>query len=475
MTYEDPIKLLLVSFPAQGHINHLVGLGKYLAAKGATVIFTTTETAGKNMRVANNIIDKFATPIGDGTFAFEFFDDGLPDGDGSAFRALQHYAELEVAGRHSISQMIKNHADSNKPFSCIINNYFFPWVCDVANEHNIPSVLSWTNSAAVFTTYYNYVHKLTPFPTNEEPYIDVQLTSSTVLKYNEISDLVHPFCPFPFLGKLVLEEFKDLSKVFCVLVDTYEELEHEFIDYISKKSIPIRTVGPSFKDPNVKGASNIHGDFAKSNDDDKIIEWLDTKPKGSVVYVSFGTLVNYPQEQMNEIVYGLLNSQVSFLWSLSNPGVLPDGFLEETNERGKVVKWSPQVEVLAHPSVACFITHCGWNSSMEALSLGVPVLTFPSRGDQLTNAKFLVDVFGVGIKMGSGWVVNNKLVTRDEVKKCLLEATIGEKAERLKQNANKWKKKAEEALAVGGSSDRNLDEFMEDIKKHALLINNVNI
>jgi len=82
---------------------------------------------------------------------------------------------------------------------------------------------------------------------------------------------------------------------------------------------------------------------------------------------------------------------------------------------------------------------------MEAIALGVPVLAFPSFGDHLTNAKFLVDVFGVGIKMGSnGGGKNDELVTRDEVKKCLLEATIGEKAERLKQNANKWKKKAEE-------------------------------
>ena len=91
------------------------------------------------------------------------------------------------------------------------------------------------------------------------------------------------------------------------------------------------------------------------------------------------------------------------------------------------------------------------------------MLTFPTFGDQLTNAKFLVDVFGVGIRLRRG---ERKLVTRDEMKKCLLEATTGEQAERLKKNAMKWKKAAEEAVAIGGSSDRHLDAFMEDIKKH---------
>nr|AFK33415.1 unknown [Medicago truncatula] len=101
---------------------------------------------------------------------------------------------------------------------------------------------------------------------------------------------------------------------------------------------------------------------------------------------------------------------------------------------------------------------------MEALSLGVPMLTFPAWGDQVTNAKFLVDVFGVGIRLGYSHA-ENKLVTRDEVKKCLLEAMAGEKAEELKKNAIKWKKAAEDAVAIGGSSDLHLDAFMQDIKK----------
>ncbi|CAL5209879.1 unnamed protein product [Lathyrus oleraceus] len=472
MGSEAPIQILLVSYPAQGHINPLLRLAKCLAAKGSSVIFITTEFAGKNMRTVNNITDKSTTSIGDGSLTFHFFDDGLPEDD-PIRPSLSGYSEqLELVGRKFLSELIQNHAESNKPISCIINNPFLPWVCDVATEHDIPSALLWIQSAAVFVAYYNYFHKLVRFPTDSEPYIDVQLNSSFALKYNEIPDFLHPYSKYPFLATLILEQFKNLSKVFCVLVDTYEELEHDFIEYVSEKSILMRPIGPLFNNPKIKDASDIRGDFVK-RDDCNIVEWLNTKPKGSVVYISFGTIVYLPQEQVDEIAYGLLDSRVSFLWVLKpppkevgrKPHVLPVGFLEETSGRGKVVKWGPQEEVLSNSSVGCFLTHCGWNSSMETLTLGVPVLTFPAWGDQVTNAKFLVDVFGVGSRLGYSQI-EDKLVTRDEVKKCLLEAMAGEKAEEFKKNAIKWKKAAEVAVATGGSSDRNLDEFMEDIKKH---------
>ncbi|XP_004496937.1 gallate 1-beta-glucosyltransferase 84A24 [Cicer arietinum] len=468
MGSKAPIHILLVSYPAQGHINPLLRLAKCLAAKGSSVIFTTTKKAGKDMQTGCNITDKTVTPIGDGSLTFNFFDDGFKEDDPIRTNLSDYTPQLEHVGKKHVSKIIKNYADLKTPISCIINNIFIPWVCDVATEHKIPFAILWSESSAVFTAYYNYFHKLARFPSKPEPYIDVQLCS-LLLKHNEIPDLLHPFNNYPFLGTLILEQIKNLSKALCVLVDTYEELEHDFIDYISNKSVVIRPIGPLFNNPKIKCASNIRGDFVKS-DDCNIIEWLNSKPLSSVVYISFGTIVSLPQEQVNEIAYGLLNSkQVSFLWVLKvktppNEIVLPDGFLEETNGRGKVVKWGPQVEVLAHPSLACFITHCGWNSSMEAIALGVPVLTFPAWGDQVTNAKFLVDVFGVGIRLGYSRA-ENKLVSRDEVKKCLLEVMAGEKAEELKKNAIKWKKAAEAAVAVGGSSDWHLNAFIEDIKK----------
>ncbi|XP_022148708.1 putative UDP-glucose glucosyltransferase [Momordica charantia] len=214
----------------------------------------------------------------------------------------------------------------------------------------------------------------------------------------------------------------------------------------------------------------ISGDCLKS---DECLEWLDSKPPGSVVYVSFGSVVYLKQQQVDEIAHGLNNSGLPFLWVLKPPPkpfhrhVVPDQILEELGERGKVVEWSPQERVLRHPSLGCFVTHCGWNSSVEAMSSGVPVVAFPQWGDQVTNAKFLVDVFGVGLRLSRG-AGEDRLVARDEIQSCLREAMEGPKAAELRLNALHRKNAAAIAVAHGGSSDTNFKHFTDEIRKRSV-------
>ncbi|KAI7730794.1 hypothetical protein M8C21_025020, partial [Ambrosia artemisiifolia] len=150
--------------------------------------------------------------------------------------------------------------------------------------------------------------------------------------------------------------------------------------------------------------------------------------------------------------------------SVGTPGKMPEGVLEAAGERGKVVQWSPQAKVLAHPAVSCFVTHCGWNSTMEALSSGVPVVVFPQWGDQVTNAKYLVDEWKIGIRMCRG-EAEHKVIGREAVEECLREATSGVKAAEMKTNAMKWKKAAEAAVAEGGTSDGNIQGFVDEVRK----------
>ncbi|XP_011004954.1 PREDICTED: cinnamate beta-D-glucosyltransferase-like [Populus euphratica] len=299
--------------------------------------------------------------------------------------------------------------------------------------------------------------------------IDVQLPCMPLLKHDEVPSFLYPTTRCPLLRRTILGQYKNLDKPFCILMETFEELEPDLIKHMSE-IFPIKAVGPLFRNPKAP-KTTVHGDLMKADD---CIEWLDTKPPSSVVYVSFGSVVQLKQEQWNEIAYGLLNSGISFLLVMKlKPAhkdaghdllVLPDGFLEKAGDRTKVVQWSPQEKVLAHPSVACFVTHCGWNSSMEALTSGMPVVAFPQWGDQVTNAKYLVGVFKVGVRMCRG-EAENRLITRDEIEKCLLEATVGPKAVEMKQNAMKWKEAAEAAVAEGGSSDWNIRYFTDDIVK----------
>lgn len=463
-----PLHVFMVSFPGQGHVNPILRLGKRLASKGLLVTFSAPETVGVEMRKANAKISEEPTPYGDGFIRFEFFDDEFdpygPHGGDLDFQLEQ----MERVGSVKLSRILDEHERQGRPVSCMINNPFIPWVSDVAEKHGIPCAVLWVQSCASFSAYYHYQNELVRFPSETEPFLDVQLPCMPLLKYDEFPSFLHPSSPYKFLARAILGQFKSLSKPFCILMDTFQELEPEVLEYMSKLC-PIKTVGPLFLTPKSTGggpSGDVRGDLVKV---DSCTEWLDSKPISSVVYISFGSVVELKQEQVDEIAYGLLNSGVSFLWvrkppkPVFRPTVLPDGFLEKVGDNGKVVQWCLQEQVLAHPSVACFMTHCGWNSSMEAITSGVPVVAFPQWGDQVTDAKYLVDVFKIGVRLSRG-DAENMVTTRDEVEKCLIEATRGAKAAEMKENALKWKKKAEEAVAEGGSSDRNLEEFVEEVR-----------
>ncbi|KAJ8530040.1 hypothetical protein K7X08_036875 [Anisodus acutangulus] len=464
-----PIHVFMVSFPGQGHVNPLLRLGKRLAAKGIFVTFSTAESYGAQMRKANKNLSDEPTPYGSGIIRFEFIDDAWDYSKPEGTDLELYMQHLESVGKQLLPQMIEENKKQGRPVSCLINNPFIPWVSDVAETLGIPSAVLWVQSAASFSCYYHYIHKLAPFPTELNPELQVQLPSMPLLKHDEIPSFLHPASRYTMLKKAILGQFNKLSSPFCILMDTFQELELELVDHLSE-ICPIKTVGPLFKHPklNSPGGEDFRGDLFTS--DSGIMQWLDSKSMSSVVYISFGSIVILKQEQIDELAYGLLNSGVNFLWVLKEPSTgtgykpvkLPDGFLDKVGDRTKIVQWCPQEQVLAHPSLACFLTHCGWNSTMEAISIGTPIIAFPQWGDQVLDAKYLVDVFKVGIRLCRG-EDENRIIPRDEVEKCVREATSGAKAAEMKENALKWKKVAEDAVAEGGSSQQNLQAFIDDI------------
>ena len=197
-------------------------------------------------------------------------------------------------------------------------------------------------------------------------------------------------------------------------------------------------------------------------DADACMKWLDKMETGSVVYAAFGSLAALGEEQMEEITWGLKNSNCYFLWVVreSEQKKLPTNFVSETAEKGLVVSWCPQLEVLAHKAIGCFMTHCGWNSTLEALSLGVPMVAMPQWTDQTTNAKFIVDVWKVGVRIK---VDEKGFASKEEIELCIREVIEGESGKEMKRNSVKWKELAIEALDEGGSSDKNIEEFVANL------------
>jgi pathogen-inducible salicylic acid glucosyltransferase len=248
----------------------------------------------------------------------------------------------------------------------------------------------------------------------------------------------------------------------------YCVLPLQVVDSMSKVC-PTLTIGPTvpsiYLDNRVENDNDYGLNLFTSDYLSSCTNWLNTKPAGSVIYVSFGSLASLSNKQMEELAFALKGGKSYFLWVVkdSEEEKLPENFVEEiAGDKGLVVKWSPQVEVLSSKAVGCFLTHGGWNSTLEALSLGVPLVVMPQWTDQTTNAKFVQDVWKVGIRVKDD---ENGVVGRAEIQSCIREVMEGERGTEMKENAKKWRGLAIEAVSEGGTSDNNIDEFVSKLIK----------
>lgn len=196
---------------------------------------------------------------------------------------------------------------------------------------------------------------------------------------------------------------------------------------------------------------------------DACMKWLNERTSKSVVYVSFGSMAELEAEQMEELAQALKLSDKYFLWVVraTEESKLPKNFSAEAFEKGLVVSWCPQLEVLANDSIGCFITHCGWNSTLEALSLGVPMVAIPQWSHQSTNAKFVEGVWEMGIRARTD---KKGVVREEEIVRCIKHAM---EDEGIKRSAKTWKRLAREAVDAGGTSDQNVEELVSSLMARA--------
>ncbi|WMV19746.1 hypothetical protein MTR67_013131 [Solanum verrucosum] len=171
-------------------------------------------------------------------------------------------------------------------------------------------------------------------------------------------------------------------------------------------------------------------------------------------------IIPFKDHDLKEFAWGLANSKHPFLW-IVRPGivmgdsaVLPDEFLEEIKDRGLLASWCPQDQVLSHPSIGVFLTHCGWNSTIESISSGVPLICWPFFAEQQTNCRYACAEWGIGVEV-------NKDVKRQEIEAIIKDMLEGKKGKELKDKALEWKKKAAEATDIGGPSWKHFDTFLE--------------
>ncbi|KHN05821.1 Abscisate beta-glucosyltransferase [Glycine soja] len=220
-------------------------------------------------------------------------------------------------------------------------------------------------------------------------------------------------------------------------------------------------------------------------DEQKCLNWLNSKKPNSVLYVSFGSLARLPSEQLKEIAYGLEASEQSFIWVVrnihNNPSenkengsgnFLPEGFEQRMKEKDKglVLRgWAPQLLILEHVAIKGFMTHCGWNSTLESVCAGVPMITWPLSAEQFSNEKLITDVLKIGVQVGSRewWSWNSEwkdLVGREKVESAVRKLMVeSEEAEEMTTRAKEIADKARRAVEKGGTSYADAEALIQEL------------
>lgn len=260
--------------------------------------------------------------------------------------------------------------------------------------------------------------------------------------------------------EILLDCISKVPKAHCLLFTSFYEFEPQMMETLKLEfPFPIYPIGPAIpyfelqKEPQVA-----------NNDGSNYQQWLDSQPADSVLYISLGSFLSVSASQMDEIASGLQNSGIRFLWVAR--GEAPR-LKKQCGEKGLVVPWCEQLKVLCHSSVGGFWSHCGWNSTLEAVFAGIPMLTFPLFLDQNPNSTLIVDDWKIGCRVKRTKVGTETLIVKEEISEIVqrfMDLSSSE-GKQMRDRAKELKEICHRAIGEGGSSHRNLDEFIRSISK----------
>ncbi|KAG8368650.1 hypothetical protein BUALT_Bualt15G0067600 [Buddleja alternifolia] len=438
-------------FPAQGHINPMMKVATLLHHyKGFHITFINTEYNHNRLLQSQGPAAVEDSP----DFQYRTIPDGLPDAAARDTQSLclSTRKNCLVPFTEVLNRLNEQHQSTTNwpPVSCVITDAVMTFALRAAEEIGVPGVLLRVANESYLTNGYldtpiNWVPGMIPLRLKDFP------------NFIRTTDPNNPMLNF------VITEVAQSSTASAIIINTFDELEHNVLNALSSISPPIYPLGPLhlFTNQIQENASKrIRSSLWK--EEPECLKWLDSKQPNSVIYVSFGSLAILSPQQLSEFAWGLALSNKNFLWIVrpdlvqgENAALGPD-YWKETGDRGLVVGWAPQEEVLSHPTVGGFLTHSGWNSVVESLSSGVPMLCWPFFADQHINCRYSCEEWGVGMEINSD-------VKRDEVGFLVRELLDGEKGKMMKKRAMEWKEKAEKAIASDGSSYLNLDRLVNEV------------
>ncbi|OVA17734.1 UDP-glucuronosyl/UDP-glucosyltransferase [Macleaya cordata] len=468
--------VLIFPYPAQGHINSMLKLAELLCLSGLHVTFINTEFNYSRLLRYTDAKSRFGRFPG---FRFETISDGLPEDHPRSvgFLSLNDmFDQLKTVIKPAFREMVisdRLKSDVRNQITCIIADGILGFTIDVAEELGIPSIAFRTVSACCVYAYF-CLPKLVEngdIPFKDED-MDRPVKSVPEMKsFLRCRDLPS-FCRVKELNdrglQFVETETFNSTRATAQILNTFEDLEGPVLNQLRSYWRNLYTIGPLhalLKSRKSTDSSQTVSSNGLWEEDRSCMAWLDLQPLKSVVYVSFGSLTMVNREQWLEFWYGLVNSGKRFLWVRRPDSFaveeeecqIPAELVEGTRERGYMVEWAPQEEVLVHPAIGGFLTHSGWNSTLESMVAGVPMICWPHFADQQINSRYVSEVWKMGMDM-------KDKCDRSTVEK-LVKDMMDDKREDLMRSTIRVSEKAKRSISEGGSSFRNFEALVDFIRK----------
>uniref|UniRef100_A0A0D9WRQ0 Glycosyltransferase n=1 Tax=Leersia perrieri TaxID=77586 RepID=A0A0D9WRQ0_9ORYZ len=394
---------LFVTDPMQSHVASTRRLAERVAAAApnARVTFSTAVSAHRVM------FPHLKSPDGEvlhGVVSYIPYSDGFDAGFNPELHGANadaYWPRARAVGSETLRDVVERLTGRGRPVTRVVYTALVGWVAGVARARGMPAALFWAKPATVFAVYHRYFHGHAA---------ELLLSGLPPLR----RDALPSFASMASPGKrhhLTLAVLRDLFAALddddedhgtVVLVDTFDELERDALRAVPRLDLVAVSPVAAWDEPPRRGLLLLPGE-AKA-----CIEWLDTKPARSVVYASFGSVLSVSKRQEEEMRRGLDATGRPYLLVAHGGG--------GGGERAMVVEWCDQRRVLSHPAVGCFVTHCRWDSTVESLAGGVPMVAVPRWADQTTVAALVEESAGVGVRAR---VDGEGVVSRGELLRCV--------------------------------------------------------
>ncbi|KAI3522897.1 hypothetical protein L1887_00949 [Cichorium endivia] len=481
------VHFLLIPLMCPGHLIPMVDMAKLIAQQSATVTIVITPRNGSRFGTVLHRAVASGLSIQILELEFPASECGLPEGcenvdDLPSLKLTKKFFDASAKLQKPLEEVF---GDLKPRPSCIISDKHLHWTADVAAKFNIPWVIF--DGMSCFTqlaTHNLSGSKILEHVGDFDPFLLPGLPDSITMTKSQLPGLFNPGTSAHAKEiKIVREKIRAAElRAYGIVINSFEELEKRYIDEYRKVKQRVWCIGP-FSQSNKTDLDKAQRGTKASIESHECITWLESQKLGSVVYACLGSLARLTPPQFVELALGLEESTFPFILVVKGGSrteeiekwLREDGFEERVKGRGVLIHgWVPQVLILSHPSVGAFLTHCGWNSTIEGICAGVPMITWPQFAEQFFNERLAVQVVGTGVSVGaeSAIPLGEEDTVKVQVKRedvCKAVKTVmdeGREGEERREKARCFMEMAEKALEEGGSSQLNLKMFIEDIMLH---------